>query len=229
MGEISETTPKSILPIGDTNIICRLINQLLNEGINEITIVVGYKEDLVKKTIKETFGQRFEFISNKRFEEDINILSLSLALEDLIEGKFVVFEADCLYEDKAISHILNTCKDNRSYWYTIGTFESEQMGGILLSDNENSVKDIRIVPQYEDKYSKYNKLIGVLKVGSTESSKYIELINKYKKQSVKQYYLQPWIDHLDILNCSEVSLKAFRSGAFNDLNEYNKVLEIFKD
>jgi len=229
MGKISEITPKSILPIGDTNIICRLINQLLNEGINDISIVVGYKEELVKKTIVETFGQKFEFISNKRFEEDINILSLSLALGDLREGKFIVFEADCLYENKAINHILKTCEDDKSYWYTIGSFEPEQMGGILLSDNDNFVKTIRIVPQFKEEYSNYNKLIGVLKVGTMESPKYIELINKYKNQSIKQYYLQPWIDHLDVLNCSEVSLKSFRSGAFNDLNEYNKILEVFKD
>ena len=229
MGKITETTPKSILPIGNTNIICRLINQLLNQGIDDITIVVGYKEDLLKERINETFGQRFQFISNTRFKEDINIYSLSLALDALTERKFIVFEADCLYEEKAISHILKTCEDSKSYWYTIGSFEREQKGGILLSDNDNCVQDIRIVRQFEEQYSKYNKLIGVLKVGSKESSKYIELINKYKNISTKQYYLQPWIDHLDELNCSEVSLKAFRSGAFNDLNEYNKVLEVFKD
>jgi len=229
MGKISETTPKSILPIGDTNIICRLINQLLNEGINDITIVVGYKEDLLKKEIRRAFDQRFKFITNKKFEEDINIYSLSLALDDLTKRKFIVFEADCLYEDEAISHIVKTCEDNQSYWYTIGSFEPEQMGGILLSNEQNFVKDIKIVPKFENQYSEYNKLIGVLKVGTMESPKFIELIKKYKNQNIKQYYLQPWIDHLNVLDCSEVSLKAFRSGAFNDLNEYNKVLEIFKD
>ena len=229
MGKVTKTIPKSLLPVGNTNVVCRLINQLLNLGINDVIIVVGYKENLLKKEINKIPGLNIKFISNKRFKEDINILSLSLALEGINNGKFIVFEADCIYDDNAISVIADSYTDEKSYWYTMGSFEPIQMGGILLSDKDNLVKDIKIVKKFEERYSLYNKLIGVLKVGDLESSKYIELLRKYKNKDIKQYYLQPWIDHLDELTCSEVSLKAFRSGAFNDSSEYNKVLEIFKN
>jgi len=229
MGRITETIPKSLLPIGKTNVICRLITQLLNLGIDDVTIVVGYKENLLKEEINKISGQKLKFISNKKFKEDINILSLSLALEGVNKGKFLVLEADCIYDDKAIKLIVDSCKDDKSYWYTMGSFESTQMGGILLSDEDNSVKDIRIVNNFEEKYSLYNKLIGVLKVGNLESPKYLDLLRQYKNNNIKQYYLKPWIDHLSELDCTEVSLKSFRSGAFNDLSEYNKVLQVFKD
>lgn len=229
MGKITETIPKSLLPIGNTNVVCRLINQLLNLGMDDISIVVGYKENLLKREINKIPGLNIKFILNKRFKEDINILSLSLALEGVNNGKFIIFEADCIYDDNAISLIVDSCKDDKSYWYTMGSFESTQRGGILLSNEDNSVKDIKIVKKFKEKYSLYNKLIGVLKVGNLESPEYIELLRKYKNKDIKQYYLKPWIDHLDELKCFEVSLKAFRSGAFNNPSEYNKALEIFRN
>jgi len=228
MGKITETIPKSLLPIGDSNIICRLISQLIDLDCEDITVVVGYKESLLREEINK-ITKKVKFVSNQRFKEDINILSLSLALDGISDEKFIVFEADCIYDKQAIKHIYHSYQDKESYWYSIGGFEPEQKGGILLSDQENKVLDIKIVNSYEKKYSAYNKLIGVLKVGVNESSKYLELIRSYKDKDIKQYYLKPWIDNLDSLGCSEISMSNFRSGAFNDLKEYNSILNVFAD
>jgi len=228
MGVISESTPKSLLPIGETNIICRLIKQLLDRDITDILIVLGFKEDLLREAIAKEVGENVvTFVVNKNYKEDINILSLSLALKCIDTQKFIIFEADCVYDDPAMDRIIESTFDDKSYWYTIGKFQETQQGGILLADKSCSVVDLEIVPYFDKTYLKYNKLIGILKVGKAESERFIELVKNFSKITIRQYYLKPWIDHLEELPCSEISLKEFKTGAFNDLEEYNKVLSSF--
>ena len=97
MMPLTEKLPKALLPINDSTILERLVRQLLKLGIEDITVVVGFMGETVISVIG-AINDSIKFIINNRYNEDINILSLTLALrEDL--RPFYLFEADCNVDD----------------------------------------------------------------------------------------------------------------------------------
>lgn len=240
MGKITDSVPKSLLPIGELTILTRLILQLLERGVTKITVVVGYKKDIVKNTIEEfkhdffkgrlksDIKDEIQIIENPMYKEDINILSLATGLGPKNKDPFFVFESDCIYDDKCIDKIIETGFHEDSYWYSMGPFESKQLGGILLTDSMGNVTDLDIVPIYDPSLSNYRKLIGILKVGQGQASKFSNMIyDEVKSSNIKQYYLQPWIDNLGELPCMEVKLDTFNCFAFNTMKEYEIALTKF--
>ena len=227
MSPLTDHTPKSLLPFGDSNILVRLVGQILDRFSGEVCLVVGHKKERVSNAVKDEYGDRIRIIENEHYLEDVNILSLSLAIEDEMSS-FIVFESDCLLDNKAMDMIFSSNFKDVSSWYTIGTFLPGQVGGILLSDFNGDVMDIDIVPKFESRFKKYDKLLGILRVGPKEMGKFKQYISDEVKQSTKQYYLTPWIKNLSDLPCVATSLSDFNAGAFNTPDEYNKVLRMFK-
>ena len=116
----------------------------------------------------------------------------------------MIFESDCIYSDSEIEKICLSMDSPHSYWYTIGNFLENQVGGILKSDSELNVIDVDVVKKFESKYKEYKKLIGILKVHKSECQAFTKLICDYQKQNTRQYYLQPWIENL-----KELHLRSF--------------------
>lgn len=226
MMPLTAQTPKPLLPFKGKTILERLILQLQKHS-QDITVVVGYRADAVIDVLTASFGARINIIRNDRFSEDINILSLSVAIKENTEP-FLVFEADCLYEDECITKVFEPSLVNVSSWFTLGDFVSGQLGGILKADNSGAVKDVRIVPKYDERFKGYKKLIGILKVGPSEIKTYSEYLANSVIKDTKQYYLQPWIDNLPFLPSIETDLSNHRLGAFNSPEEYWNTLRLFE-
>lgn len=226
MSPLTDHTPKSLLPIGDSTILIRLIKQILKRNTGQTTVVVGHEKERITQNIEANFGKKVNIIENNKYLDDVNILSVSLAVADN-EEPFIVFESDCLFDSIAMDTVFHPSMDKVSSWYTIGSFLPSQVGGILKADNNKNVTDIRIVKDYQDKYKDYDKLVGVLKVGINEVKSYLDYLNIEVKQDTKQYYLAPWINNLPRLPCIVTSLSESNVGAFNTPEEYHEVLNLF--
>ena len=72
---ITYDNPLSLIKIKEEVIIERLITQLLDRGIFDITVVIGYLADRYKY-LESKYGVKLVF--NKAFEESRNITSLML-------------------------------------------------------------------------------------------------------------------------------------------------------
>ena len=226
MKPLTDRTPKPLLAFNGTTVLARLISQLL-EHTHDVTVVVGFQADAVTSAVRSSFGSQVNVVLNPNFKEDVNILSLNIGLKG-DSSPFVVFEADCLYEDECIKRVFSPDSDENSSWFTIGDYKSPQCGGILKANEHMFVEDIRILTEYDDKFKEYKKLIGILKVGPNEVKDYIEKLNKSVIKNTKQYYLQPWIENLSILPCKVTELGDLIVGAFNSPEEYYEVLKKFE-
>ena len=227
MGSLTNDIPKSLLPFGDSNVLVRLIGQILDYYKGDIFVVVGYMKEQVINTLRSSFGNRVHIVVNNEYYNDVNILSLSLAI-DGHSGPFFVFESDCVFDSCAMDKIFSQGLSPYSAWFTIGKFHKMQAGGILKADNQENVLDLRVVPEYEKKYKGYDKLIGVLKVGPNEVETYIELLQKEVKENIRQYYLAPWINNLVLLPCRKTDIGKCHADAFNTADEYYSALRVFK-
>lgn len=226
MGSLTNNIPKPLLSFGETTILTRLINQILQRYDGEVLIVVGYMKELIINSVNIDFRKRLTIIENNDYLNDINILSLSLAINESLNS-FYVFEADCVYDDYAMNMIFSENLNSVSSWFSIGIFKNEQVGGISKINGNGQVQDLLIVDKYEEKYAKYNKLIGVLRVGPNEAKLFTKLIKDAANNNTKQYYHAPWIKNLDSLPCYNIDLGVNHAVAFNTAEEYSYALKLF--
>ena len=226
MSPLTNKVPKPLLSFGEDSIIVRIIRQIVERFNGEVVVVVGHESDKVTWAVKSVFGNRVSIINNYNYQNDINILSLSLALDEDME-QFIVFESDCIFDEKAMDKIFDEKIKPSSAWFTIGSFAPTQVGGIVKSNNSH-VEDLLVVSKYEPKFNDYSKLIGVLKVGPNEVENYVRCLKEEANADINQYYLMPWIKNLSILPCIAVSLKGCSTGAFNTPDEYYSVLHNFE-
>ena len=230
MENLSKKFPKCLLEYQNEQILSRLIRQIKESGVKSIVIAVGYRADYMHSLYDA--DETITLVDNKYYEEDVNIYSLSLALTK-VDGPFVLFEADTVMEDALVRYVLGSDFEKKSVWFTRGRFKETQYGGILRSDKYGVVKDIRLISAWSMKYKSYSKLSGIMRIGPNEFELFKALVNKYSKTTIKQYFLNAWIENLRLLPCIEADISGFQFFTFNKPDEYyqmsNSVIGIQED
>lgn len=220
MERLSKKEPKCLLPYKGERVLERLVRQIKECNVEKIVITTGYRAEIIKKIFEE--DPIVETIENKLYEEDVNIYSMSLALSK-INGPCVIFEADTLMEDDLVKYVMGSDFENKSVWFTRGKFTENQYGGILKSDKYGKITDIKIVSAYQEKYKNYSKLSGIMRVSASEIELFKALVNKYARTTLKQYFLNAWMENLKLLPCEEADISSFEFFTFNKPEEYYQV------
>lgn len=89
---LTDNCPKSLLKIGETTIMERMLTNIQKSGINEVIIVLGYLEEQIKTFVNEHFPKlTVHFITNTLYASTNTGYSLMLT-KDLVgnSGKSVV-------------------------------------------------------------------------------------------------------------------------------------------
>lgn len=220
MEKLSRREPKCLLPYKGERVLERLVRQIESNGIKKIYIVTGYCSGKIESLFEN--DPIVTTVENKLYEEDVNILSLSLAISR-VDGPTVIFEADVIMEDTLVKYVLGSDFEGKSVWFTRGPFAESQYGGILRSNKYGQITDIRIVSAYNERFKTYSKLTGIMRVGGGELELFRALVNKYAKTSLKQYFLTAWIENLRLLPCWEADITPFQFYTFNKPEEYYQV------
>lgn len=223
MAALGADEPKSLLRIGGEPFAARLLRQAIEAGATEVVVVLGYQADVVRQALTPVLTVDSQFIVNTRFQEDVNIHSLSLALEARPGPCFVV-EADVWLADFAWPVLFSSEDAGRSVWYTRGPFRRDQVGGILQADAERNITDLRIVPRWEPHYEGYEKLVGVTKVGPAEAEAFAARLRRSRDENLRQYWLNPWIENLAQLPCVARDLGSRGASSVNTPEEYQALV-----
>lgn len=226
MEHLSNKEPKCLLPYRDESILKRLVRQLKQNGIEKIVVTAGYRASSIHKMFNNEPG--VEIVENRMYEEDVNILSMNLALVH-IQGACGIFEADTVLEDDLVKYIVGSDFEKRSVWFTKGKFKPPQYGAILRSDRRGNVTDLQIISAYHDRYKHYSKITGVMRISANEIELFRALVSTYSRNTIKQYYLVPWIENLKLLPCMEADISPFAFFTFNKPEEYYQVRGIDVD
>ena len=225
MGDLTKDKPKCLLPYKGTPILTRLVYQLKEVGVKKIVVTVGYQKERVIECLQGIRDVEIKIVVNERYEEDVNIHSMHLALQE-ISYPCVIFEADTIMEDHLPVYLTGADFEGQSVWFTQGSFVKGQYGGILKSDAYGNISDIAIVPEYDERYSDYRKLTGLMRIGPGELELFKQLVTEYAARSIKQYYLIPWIEHLKGLPCIEGNAEHYIFRTFNQAEEYSKIVNL---
>ncbi len=223
---ITDNAPKCLLEINGETILRRLINQIGSYGVRDIKIVVGYEKDKISKEVSGISHVKIKIIENERYNEDVNIYSLTLALKEDLTPCYI-FEADCVFEKKCFDLIFDDKYKNKSVWYSMGNFTEELSGGIIGANAHGDVFDIKIVKKYQEEYKNYKKMVGVLKIGPNQIRPYSNYLFESCSKNISQYYHMPWIEHIGELESCLVDFGHLKALSFNTVEDYYKVKEVF--
>lgn len=223
MGVLGEQEPKSLLPVAGEPFAARLIRQAFVRGVTDVTIVVGFRADYVRERLLALAPGPLHFVVNDRWQDDVNIHSLSLAMTRDASPSLVV-EADIWVSDAGWDALVDPADAPRSVWYTRGSFHSAQMGGILRADADRNITDLRIVPAWQPEYDGYEKLVGITRIGPGEAAPFAERLLAARDRNMKQYWLMPWIDDLAALPCRARDLGSAHAVSVNTPDEYQRLV-----
>ena len=130
MRPLTDHVHKSLLPVGNSTILGRIVDGLLEIDIRDILVVTGYRADEVKTFLRDRYPEvPFEFVHNERYRETNNIVSLAMALEHSdFTSDIVLIECDVLFEPSLLRRL-----------------KSPERGNIALVDRYRSGMDGTVV------------------------------------------------------------------------------------
>ena len=108
---LTQNHPKCLLPIGGKTLLNRYLDNLEHVGISHVTIVVGYKEELIREAVSAWSGSLpVDFIVNEQYERG-SIGSLWVARE-VLDDDVVIMDADVLFHPTILERLVNSCHPN---------------------------------------------------------------------------------------------------------------------
>ena len=100
--------PKCILPIMGQTLIEWQIDELAKCGIEQVTVVLGYRADKVQRILRSRYGeQRVQTVYNAAYAVSDNLVSC-WAAHDAMNEDFILLNGDTLFEAAVLNQVLET-------------------------------------------------------------------------------------------------------------------------
>ena len=103
---VSQNQPKCLLKMGGRTLITRMLDLLQAAGITDVTVITGYKADLVRDEV----GARARLVHNPFYHVTNSIASLWFAREHL-EGDAIFANADLFFEPALLDPLLRSPRE----------------------------------------------------------------------------------------------------------------------
>ena len=94
--------PKCLIKVGSETLIRRSVNLLINKGISDITIIVGFMAHLIRNELYNDVA----YFENSDFHSTNSIKSLWYA-RDLLEDNVLLLNGDLYYEHSILDYAIN--------------------------------------------------------------------------------------------------------------------------
>ncbi|MEM4520945.1 MAG: sugar phosphate nucleotidyltransferase [Candidatus Bathyarchaeia archaeon] len=102
---LTYTRPKHMIPVGGRPILEHLINSLKESGIEEILMIVNYKEDVIKGYFGDgtTYGVKIKYIRQKKISGTADAI---LSAKDYVDEPFLAVNGDILVSPGAVGLVI---------------------------------------------------------------------------------------------------------------------------
>lgn len=113
LSPLTDNCPKSLLLVGGSVILERMIRNCLSCGISQFVLVLGHRADEIKKFVDKTFrGIRVTYVINDRYRDTNTGYSLMLAGVAVGTAEFIKFDADVVFDVKILRQLLDSDHEN---------------------------------------------------------------------------------------------------------------------
>lgn len=172
LAPITDNYPKCMTEVvNGITIIEQQIKSLLANNIKDITVIVGYKSDILTPYLK-TLYKDINIIENKDFQNTNNMYSAFLGYKNLKDSDFIMMNADVFFDSKTLKSLIDDVNPD-AIVTDIGTWNEESMKVV-----EANGKLIKISKQI-DKKDALGCSIDVYKFSKTAGNRFFEKCNSY--------------------------------------------------
>ena len=160
---ITNTIPKSMVPVKGTPLIIRSMDKIAALGVDEFIIVTGHMADYIQANLGDSYqGIPIRYVENKDYEITNNIYSLWLAA-NLIEDDTYLFECDLIYSEKLVQELAISPADCD---IVTSHFNKETMdGSVIQIDSAQNAMNLYLKKEQDDSfdYSDKRKTVNIYK------------------------------------------------------------------
>jgi hypothetical protein len=106
LAPLTHALPKCLVPVSGMPILGRLVRALDSHEIDRLVIVAGYRAEMIRAYLGETFGGvHVEYIVSPLFATTNTLYSLWLARQ-LIDEPLLLFESDIVFDEPLLAPLL---------------------------------------------------------------------------------------------------------------------------
>lgn len=224
MSPLTDDCHKSLLPVAGQPSLQFILDEVIQAGAQDIVVVVGHRQADIETFVRSHYGQAVRCVINEQYDVDVNIQSVQIGVDALRQpgAGYMIIETDLVMESAGWHCVLSIDDPRQSFWVTHGRYSRSLTGGALYADAHGAVRQIVYRPQFDSTYEGWQKLLGILYVGSNAVVRDMQLRRKAIEQSVPQYYMMPWVESLAELPCGSRSLDDVYAVSFNDEAAYRR-------
>lgn len=162
LSPLTDKTAQSLLSVGGSVILERMIRNCLSCGISQFVMVLGHRADEIKQFINKTFrGIRVTYVINDRYRDTNTGYSLMLASSTVGMAEFIKFDADVVFETRILRALIDSNLPNLLCIDRNIALVDE--GVKVLADDEMRVSEI---DQSVDLATAFGESIGIEKISA---------------------------------------------------------------
>lgn len=175
---ITHRKPKCLLTIGGISIIDRIIHALKSSGVSSITVVLGFRAELLKKRLTLSYPDiSFDFIENKIYATTNASYSLWLARDAFtLDDSVVYLNSDVLCDSAVIDEIVRNKND--SVTAIRQTSWDEEEVNVCLDRTQKVLRIGKNVSREES----CGEFLGVTKIGPQFGQFLVRELEKYHQK-----------------------------------------------
>ena len=105
LAPLTDTLPKSLVPVNGKPILFKQIDNLYDCGVNDITVISGYRANMLEAAVHDRFRD-VKIIESADYRETNNMYSAYLAREAMAGDDFLMMNADVFFDASVIEALL---------------------------------------------------------------------------------------------------------------------------
>ncbi len=125
LAPLTDECPKSLVKVNGKQILLKQIENLRENKIDDITIISGYKADILEKFVHDRYPQ-IQIIYSEDFKNTNNMYSAYLASKKLKGEEFLMMNADVFFDSSVIKKLIEF-KFKNAIVTDIGRYMEESM------------------------------------------------------------------------------------------------------
>lgn len=203
----TKNATKCMVPVNGKTLIEYTIEALVDNKIDRLVVVVGYKGQLLKDFISSKFnaqnlkGMKIKYIENPVYDSTNNIYSLYLACGEMAKDDTILLESDLIFKPSIIRELIESRDKDLA---VVSPFEPWMDGTCTELDENNYITNILDKAHFNwDNTHSYFKTVNIYKFSKEFTTQYyIPFLEAYQKAFGKNEYYEQVLKVLSFLSAS---------------------------
>ncbi|KAA3451682.1 hemolysin activation protein [Mesorhizobium sp. SARCC-RB16n] len=139
---LTDLRPKPLVEVNGTPILHNALGNLEAVGVEEATIVVGYRKDAIQYACGSLFGGvKINYVESVVFDRTGSAYSLWLARDALLSGDCYLLEADVFFEEDALRYLMMEDAANTA---AVAPFDPSMEGSAAILSSDGFISEVRL-------------------------------------------------------------------------------------